>query len=418
MACIRPLLAALLAIGVSACAATPGPAPTAAAPTTHSMIRGEQRPPVTILISIDALNPDRLGRGDTPVLDAMARDGVQSTMRPSFPTLTFPNHTTMVTGLRPDRHGIVANIFYDPRRPASRFYSKDIESSDPFWWAEAEPLWITAEKQGIHSGTMFWPGEEAAHDGVRPYDWVRFDPNFTSAQRIRTVTDWMRRPAAIRPRFVTIYFDDVDKASHKQGPRSDAEIAAVRLIDGLIGDLKQELDALGQPVNFVIVSDHGMRAIRPERTVSLDRILPSESYRLVSYGPFATLDPLPGHEEEVARVLLAPNPDMTCWRKAEVPARFHYGANPRVAAFVCMAAPGGEVMPGMPTNKGDHGYDPDDPEMTGLFLVNGPAFRRGARVPARFNNIDLYPMLARLIGIAPLPNDGDASTLAGLVEAP
>ncbi|CAN5884625.1 ectonucleotide pyrophosphatase/phosphodiesterase [soil metagenome] len=414
MACIRPLLAALLAIGISACAVTSPPASSAAAPA----IASEQRPPVTILISIDALSPDRLGRGDTPVLDALARDGVKSTMRPSFPTLTFPNHTTMMTGLRPDRHGIVANIFYDPRRPTSRFYSNDIESSDPFWWAEAEPLWITAEKQGIHSGTMFWPGEEAAHGDVRPYDWVRFDPNFTSEQRIRTVTDWMRRPAAIRPRFVTIYFDDVDKAGHRQGPRSDAEIAAVRSIDRLIGDLKQELDALGQPVNFVIVSDHGMRAIRPERTVSLDRILPRESYRLVSYGPFATLDPLPGHEEQVAGVLLAPNPDMTCWRKADVPARYHYGANPRVAAFVCLAAPGSEVMPGMPTNKGDHGYDPDDPEMTALFLVNGPAFRRGARVPARFDNVDLYPMLARVIGVAPLPNDGDASTLAGLAKAP
>ena len=412
MVSFRPLLAALLAIGASACAATPPPAPIAAqAPV-------ERRDPVTILISIDAFSPTHLGRGYTPTLDALAAGGVQATMRPSFPTLTFPNHNTLVTGLRPDRNGIVANTMYDPKRPGARFFSKDLESSDPFWWAESEPIWITAEKQGIHSGTMFWPGEEASHDDIRPHDWVRFDPNFTSAQRVRTVMDWMRRPPAIRPRFVTLYFDDVDKAGHKQGPQAEATVAAVRLVDGLIGDLKAGLDTLDQPVNLVIVSDHGMRAIQPERTVSLDRILPRDSYRLASYGPFATLDPLPGHEEEVARVLLAPNPNMTCWRKADVPAHYHYGANPRVAAFVCLAAAGGEVMPGMPTNKGDHGYDPDDPEMTGLFLVNGLAFRRDAHIPARFDNVDLYPMLARVIGIKPLPNDGDASTLAGVVKAP
>jgi predicted AlkP superfamily pyrophosphatase or phosphodiesterase len=408
MASIRLLLAALLAIGVSACATTPPPASTAQAPA-------EQRPPVTILVSIDAFRPDYMGHGDTPVLDALAKQGVRATMRPSFPTLTFPNHTTLVTGQRPDRNGIVANTMYDPKRPGVRFYSKEMESSDPFWWAESEPLWITAEKNGVHAGTMFWPGEEAAHGDVRPYDWIRFDPNFTSAQRMRAVTDWMRRPAAIRPRFVTIYIDDVDKAGHKFGPAAQETRDSVRLIDGLIGDLQSGLDGLGQPVNLVIVSDHGMRAIQPERTVSLDRILPRESYRLASYGPFATLDPLPGHEEEVARALLTPNPNMTCWRKADVPAKFHYGANPRVGAFVCQAAAGGEVMPGMPTNKGDHGYEPDDPDMTALFLVNGPAFRRDARVPAKFDNVDLYPMLARLIGVAPLPNDGDAATLAPLL---
>ncbi len=161
--------------------------------------------PVTILISIDAFRPDYMDRGDTPVLDALAQQGVRATMRPSFPTLTFPNHTTLVTGQRPDRNGIVANTMYDPKRPGVRFYSKEMESSDPFWWAESEPLWITAEKAGVHAGTMFWPGEEAAHGDVRPFDWIRFDPNFTSAQRVRTVTDWMRRPADIRPGFVAIY---------------------------------------------------------------------------------------------------------------------------------------------------------------------------------------------------------------------
>ena len=404
---LRLLLTTLALALLGGCATLPS------APANAS---AEIRTPVTILISIDAFRPDYLGRGDTPVLDALARDGVTATMRPSFPALTFPNHMTLVTGLRPDRHGIVANIMFDPRRPGERFYNKALESSDPFWWAEAEPIWITAEKAGIRTGAMFWPGEEAAHDGIRPSDWARFDPNFTSEQRFRTVMDWMRRPAAIRPRFVTLYLDDVDKTGHKQGPWGAATIEAVRRVDRMIGDLARDLQALDQPANFVIVSDHGMRAVQPERTVRIDTLLPRDSYTLISYGPFASIAPAAGQEETVARILLAPHKDMTCWRKADVPARYHYGANPRVAPFVCQAAAGGEVMAVMPTNKGDHAYDPDDPEMTALFLASGPAFDRTARIPAKFDNVDLYPLLARLIGVAPLPSDGDAATLTGVIR--
>ncbi len=403
----RLLLPLLAGLALPACAATAPLASTSAV---------ERRAPVTILISIDALHPGHLGKGDTPHLDALAAGGVKATMRPSFPVLTFPNHATLATGLRPDRNGIVANIFYDPRRPKTRFYSKELESSDPFWWAEAEPIWITAEKQGIHTGVMFWPGEEAPHDDVRPSDWARFDPNYTEAQRVRTMLDWMRRPAAIRPAFVTSYFDLVDKNAHKNGPYSVATTAAVRQVDALIGDLKAGLDALGQPANLVIVSDHGMRTIEPERTVLLSKLLPPESYRLASFGPFATIDPLPGHEDAVARALLTPNPNMDCWRKADIPARFHYGTNPRIAAFACLAKPGAEVMRDtLPTNKGDHGYDPDDPEMTALFLVNGPAFRPNAAIPAKFDNVDLYPMLAALIGVPARPSDGNPETLRPLL---
>jgi len=399
----RLLLACLTGLALAACATTTPPAST---------VGVERRSPVTILISIDAFRPDYLDRGNTPVLDALARGGVKATMRPSFPTLTFPNHYTLVTGLRPDRHGIVSNTLYDPRRPGTRFQSKELESSDPFWWAEAEPIWITAEKHGVRAGTMFWPGQEAPHDGLRASDWARFDPNFTDAQRVRTVMDWMRRPAGIRPAFVTIYFDLIDRTGHKQGPHSDAMIAAVRQIDALIGELDAGLKALGQSANLVIVSDHGMRAIEPERTVFIQKLLPPGSFRLITFGPFATIDALPGHEEAVAQALLAPNPGMECWRKADVPARFRYGKNPRVAGFLCLARAGGEVMLDKPpTNKGDHGYDPDDPDMTALFLVNGPAFRRNAAIPAKFDNVDLYPMLAALIGVPAIPGDGDPATL-------
>jgi len=156
--------------------------------------------PVTILISIDGFRPDYLDRSITPRLSKLKADGVFAPMRPSFPTKTFPNHYTLVTGLRPDHHGIVGNNMIDPVRPGQMFSLSDPKQSlDPFWWDGAEPIWITAEKQGIRAATAFWPGSEVINHETRPEDWLRFDQNISNIRsltgcgdRRRSVLDWSR----------------------------------------------------------------------------------------------------------------------------------------------------------------------------------------------------------------------------------
>jgi len=405
---ISLLAAAVAATLLQACAATSVPPQSATQ---------EARAPVTILVSIDAFRPDYLRQGNTPNLDALAAGGVQGTMRPSFPALTFPNHEAIITGMRPDRSGIVAGVMYDPRRPGVRFANTEATQSDEFWWEGAEPLWITAEKAGIRTGVMFWPGLEAAHEGVRPTDWARFDFNYLGGQRIRTVLDWMRRPAGIRPRFAVVYLDIVDRTAHKKGVTAPETIAAVRDADRWIGELADGLKALGQPANLVIVSDHGMSDVRLDRVLLTGDLLPAEAYRFTQWGPFAGIDPLPGHEAEVEAALLKPHPYAECWRKADVPARLHYGKHPRVAAIVCLASQGGEIVSIPPTNKADHGYDPDDPDMTALFLVNGPAFDTRAAAPAKFDNVDVNPLLRRLLGLpAATSIDGSDAPFAALLK--
>lgn len=400
----------LAAFALSACVTTPTP------PVAQTASAGV-RAPVTILISIDGFRPDYLYQGNTPNLDALAKGGMQGKMRPSFPSLTFPNHEAMITGLYPDHSGIVAGEMYDARRPGVKFTNKDAQAIDPFWWDGAEPLWTSAQKAGIRTGVMFWPGVEAEHDGVRPSDWSRYDANYLGDQRVRTVLDWMRRPAAIRPKFAIAYFDIVDKTAHKKGPTAPETVAAIRQADGWIGDLVAGLKELGQPANIVIVSDHGMRDIDPAKSVLIDKMLPKDSFRWVQWGPFGAIDALPGHEAEVAAVLLKPNPLMQCWRKGDMPARFHYGKNARVAQFICLAAPGGEVVSVPPTNHGDHGYDPDDPLMAGTVIVNGPAFRAGAPAPPKFDNVDIYPLMRRLIGLPPATNiDGTDAPFRGALK--
>jgi len=373
--------------------------------------------PLTILISIDGFRADYLQRGKTPVLALMAKDGVSAAMRPSFPSITFPNHYTLVTGLRPDEHGIVDNTMEDAARPGVvfRLNLPDVVH-DPIWWDQAEPLWVTAEKQGVRTATMFWPGSDAPIHGVQPHDWRLFDKTVPSVARTEQVLKWLDRPAAERPRFVTLYFNAVDSAGHLYGPESDQVDQALAETDAAVGLLLRGLSARGllDTTDLVVVADHGMAATSQERVIYLGELMPAADFHAVSQGAESGIRPTPGHEEEVAKALLAPHQHMTCWRKADIPARLHFGKNPRVPPFYCLAQDGWLVEAAhtaYPTPKGEHGYDPADPKMAALFIAHGPAFRHGVTLKS-FDNVDVYPLLAALVGVKPRPNDGNLADLA------
>jgi predicted AlkP superfamily pyrophosphatase or phosphodiesterase len=376
-----------------------------------------QSRPVTILISIDGFRADYLARGITPNLSRIAAGGANAAMHPSFPSTTFPNHYTLVTGLRPDRHGIVSNTMEDARRPGETF---TMATADPFWWSEAEPIWTTAERAGVRTATMFWPGSNLAIDNIRPRDWWLYSKDNSEAQRVDAVIDWLRRPAATRPALATLYFDTVDTAGHKYGPDAEKTNDAIRAVDAQIGRLTEGLVTLGLSANFVIVADHGMAATTPERTIELWKIAKPKDYRAIGYGPVVGLIPTKGREARLEKALRKPNPNMNCARKENLPPSLHYGKNPRVPPYICIARIGWLIITSPPAPDkpieagGAHGYDPASREMDALFIGFGPAFKAGTSLPA-FDNVDVYPLLARLIGVAPRPGDGTiASTVAAL----
>ena len=407
-------LAAAAALG--ACATT---TPLAVGPPLAAT--AELRAPVTILVSLDGFRPDYLDRGITPNLNALAAAGISAAMRPSYPSKTFPNHWTLVTGLRPDRTGIVANKMIDASRPSETF---TMASDDPFWWNTAEPIWVTAENAGIRTATAFWPGSNVAwgatrakewpndlSGGVRPEDWTQFNQAISDRQRVDIVVDWLRRPAATRPGFITLYFDEVDTAGHQYGPFDAHMNAAVAAVDAAIGRLRGQLAALGQPVNFVIVADHGMAAISADRVIVLDTFSTAEDYDVVEDGVYASVNPKPGRDAAVEKALLGPHgPHLTCYRKADVPERFHYGKNPRVPAILCMPDDGWTVLahPAKYAIKGGaHGYDNFAPDMLALFLASGPAIKPLGKLPT-FDNVDIAPLLRDLLGLPAGQNlDGD-----------
>ena len=398
------IAAAALAAILQACAT----APVAAPPPAVAPVAVEQRAPVTILVSIDGFRSDYMARGITPTLTRLATGGVTAPMHPSFPSKTFPNHWTLVTGLYPDHHGITANKIEDESRLKDVF---TMSTDDPYWWNAAEPIWVDAEKAGIRSATEFWPGSNVAIGGVkasewpyemqggtRPSDWAQFNQVITGEQRVNAVLDWLRRPAAIRPKLVTLYFDTVDTAGHSYGPDDKRTTDAVADIDKSITLLVDGLKALGQPANLIIVADHGMAQTSSARTVLLG--LQPDDAHIVETGPYASLAPAPGREAAVEKILLGKHEHFECWRKAEIPARFHYGTNPRIPPIFCLAETGWEITDKAPKRDkvgGNHGFDNMAPEMSALFIANGPAFRPGV-LPA-FTNVDVYPLLRDLIGL-------------------
>ncbi|MBS0570523.1 MAG: alkaline phosphatase family protein [Proteobacteria bacterium] len=376
-----------------------------------------------ILISIDGYRADYITRGLSPNLATLASKGVRAeAMKPAFPTLTFPNHYTIVTGLYPDHHGIVNNRFTDPVTGANFVYKQQADISDPHWWG-GEPLWVGVQRQGKRAATMFWPGSDVAIDGVRPQHWRQYDGNFTPTQRVEQVLQWLDLPNGQRPDFVTLYLEQVDHAGHEYGPDSPQVDAALREDDAALGRLVAGLKQRGifPSTNIVVVSDHGMTATSPDRLIVLDKFIDMRNVTVITAGVLAGLVPKSGHEAGIDRALLAAHAHMRCWNKADIPARLHYGSNARIPPIVCVADDGWLIetqsyldRPKHYISRGDHGYDNDDPNMRALFVAEGPAFRRGIVVP-EFANVDVYPLLTRILGIKPAPNDGDIGPVAGML---
>jgi predicted AlkP superfamily pyrophosphatase or phosphodiesterase len=393
-------------------------------------VAASTRPPSTgptplILMSIDGYRSDYLDRGHSPVLAALAADGVRAKgMRPVFPSITYPNHYTLVTGLYPDQHGVVNNTMHDPIL-GSFSPSNRAANIDGRWWDGAEPIWVTAQKRGLRTASVFYPGTQADIRGVRPSYWELFDSSVAPAARVDEVLSWLDLPQDQRPTLVSLYFEHVDVAGHGYGPDSPQVDEALLSVDAALGRLVSGLrqrHAL-DTTNLIILSDHGMSASSPDRVVLLDAIVDVNHIELTNSMVNLGIDPKPGYETEVERALLAPQQHLQCWKKETLPEKFHYGHNGRIPSIVCLAEAGWMVSTATIESKrphtplGEHGYDNDDPQMQGLFVAHGPSFKQHLTVPV-FDNINVYALLTKLIGIEPLPNEGHLAATAAILRKP
>lgn len=379
--------------------------------------------PTVILVSFDGWRADYHTRASLPNLERLMARGVRAeALIPSFPSKTFPNHYTLVTGLYPGHHGIVANSIWDAATGRLFTLANRQEVQDPMWWG-GEPIWITAMRAGQRAAPMFWPGSEAPIAGSHPTYWKPYDETIPGSARVAQVLAWLDLPAEQRPTFLALYFEDTDDAGHA-GPELPALADALGRSDAWIGELMAGLAArrLTDRVNVVIVSDHGMASTSTDRVVVLDDYIALDDVQIVDINPTLGLIPKPGREDAVYQSLKRA-PHLAVYRKAETPEHWHYRHHPRIPPIVGAADEGWQVMTRAQLERqkarvlgqvsGQHGYDPRVTSMRALFVAAGPAVREGVVVEP-FENVSVYNVLARILGLTPAPNDGDPA-VAGRV---
>lgn len=414
--------AALLAacgVGTPGPPASPPAAGAAAAGSGGINRPDQQSKPYVVLVSLDGFRADYLHRFATPNLDRLASRGVRAEgLIPVFPSKTFPNHYSIVTGLYADRHGIVANRFWDPERRAA-YSLRDRDAVRDATWYGGEPIWVTAERQGMVSASFFWPGSEAAIGGVRPTFWKPYSDSVPNDSLVDRVLQWLQLAPERRPHLVTAYIHDVDDAGHRVGP-DDARVGdAIREADRAIGRLLDGIASLpfAARVNLIVVSDHGMAAYGPETFVALDTLIDTTAIRIADAGPNANLFVAgpPARARAVRDSINSRLRHGRAYLRADVPARLHYRDNPRVGDLVIVMEEHytvGLLAQAPRAAGGTHGWDPDLASMHGIFLAAGPGVRGGQTIPA-FRNVHIYPLLADLLGLAPAADiDGQRRVLA------
>lgn len=367
-----------------------------------------------VVLSMDGFRSDYPEKAHTPTLDSLARVGVRSTFRPCFPSVTFPNHYSMATGLHPDHHGLVSNFFYDEQRDS--VYA--MGNLDPAFYG-GEPIWNTAEKQGVKSAAFFWVGSEVPAEGGQPSIWKKFDKSVSFSNRADSVVSWLKLPEEVRPHLIMWYMEEPDGIGHACTPDSSATLEKVEELDAVLNHFFTEARQLDifDKIDFIVLSDHGMATYYPEKYVNLNDYLPRDSFEYVFDGVPTLLYPKKSYVDS-AYAILQRVPHITAWKKNEIPEKYVYGTNPRIGDLYVMPDIGTYVQfrpKSSPRYAATHGYDNFAPEMQAIFYAAGPSFKKQVEVPA-MANVNLYLIIARLLNLKPAPNDGDSSVVEQLMK--
>lgn len=384
-----------------------------------------QNKPYVILISFDGFRWDYLNRGITPNLQYIKDNGVSAlSLRPCFPSKTFPNHYSIVTGMYPENHGIIANNFID-QFTKEKFSIKDtMEVRNPKWY-RGEAIWETAKRQGVITASYFWPGSEVELEYRRPNYFERYEHARPYESRIKGVLDWMMLPYAERPHFVTLYFDAADTYGHKFGPDSEELNNSLMNLDSLVGKLLRGLTDLGfrDSTDLIIVSDHGMTEVSSESIINIEKLIPKYNCKFFDNGPLMFIFPKDEEKDFVYNELKNLQKNFKVYKKSELPEFYHFSHNSFVPDILIIADPGWTLISNKDerwvksyNSKGNHGYDPNFLHMHGIFLAVGSSFKQNYRT-GTINNIDIYPLLAKILHIFPNNNvDGRLERIEFLLK--
>ncbi|NJL51758.1 MAG: alkaline phosphatase family protein [Hydrococcus sp. SU_1_0] len=391
---------------------------------TRTVQKNNKLEPTVILISFDGFRWDYLEKVDTPNLDNLIANGVKAkALIPAFPTKTFPNHYTIVTGLYPENHGIIANTMYDPQFNSTFSLGDRSSVEDGRWWG-GEPIWVTAKKQGQVSATLFWPGSEAPIKDIRPTYWEKYNGKLAYHKRVQKVLDWLELPTEKRPTFIALYFDEPDSQGHKYGSDSKEVRDAIGKVDTTLGWLLEALKQreILEKVNIIVTSDHGMTTISPERVIFLDDYIDLNTVEIIDWSPVLALRPRNGEKEKVYNALANAHPQLNVYYKKDIPERLHFRNHGRITPIIGIANEGWSITSHSLLNSlktqllgGSHGYDNQLSSMHGIFIASGPVFKKGLIVES-FENIHIYDLIAKILDLNPASNDGNLDSVEILLK--
>nr|XP_032835358.1 ectonucleotide pyrophosphatase/phosphodiesterase family member 7-like [Petromyzon marinus] len=370
-----------------------------------------------LLVSFDGFRWDYDEDVDTPNLDHLRTVGVAARyMVPPFVTITSPSHFTLVTGRHPESHGVIHNMLFNPETGEKANFQKTTLRSE--WWNQTLPIWITAQNQGLKTGSLHFPGGAVNYSGQTPFKSVAEETD----HQYNNVTEWRINIGVVMDwfvndglEFVALYYGEPDLTGHLSGPETEERRAMVRQVDETIGFLVDAIEKRGlkDTLNVIITSDHGM--ITTRKAPDIDEIVLSKfidfkedlKFDLVDYGPSGMLLPKEGKEEEVYQALKGAHPHLHVYKKEEFPERFHYRNHERILPILVYGDPGYVVNGRMifQFNKGDHGYDNEVPGMRTIFRAFGPRFRRGYAAEP-FASVHVYALMCELLGVQPEPHNG------------
>jgi len=376
-------------------------------------------------MSLDGFRWDYQDLYETPAMDRLAARGVRAeSLQPVFPTLTFPNHYSIATGLYPANHGLVANDFPD-NKSGDWYEYKRRESVQQGRWYGGEPIWVAAEKNGMVSAAFFFVGTEADIGGIEPTYWNQFDDNISGSRRVAQVLKWLAMPTEKRPHLITLYFEHVDVDTHEYGVGSHESISEIKRVDRYLGTLMDGIDELSysEDVYIVLVSDHGQSSYDLDaKVLSLDKLLDLDGISIVEGGTYAYLffdekDPARARQmrDDINRVWRHGR----AWLPEETPEHWHVSAESRFPDVIVQPeAHFGVVSRRDKMHKmtrGDHGWDPSFKDMHGIFIAAGPRLPKGETL-GTVSNLDIYPLMMEILEI-PLtaPIDGDPDKLTRLL---
>ena len=400
-----------------------------AAAAVNAQQRIDDLKPTVILIALDGFRYDYIEKFQTPNLKRLSTQGVRARwLIPSFPTKTFPNHYTVVTGLYPENHGIVENSVYDFGEVFKIDDRRQVQDSR--WWL-GEPIWVTAERQGQIAGSYFFVGSEAEVAGRRPTYWRTYNGKVPPEMRIDKLLAWFDLPAAKRPTVMSIYFSDTDDSGHEFGPDAEETRYAALNADRYVGRLFDGLRARGieNKVNLIIFSDHGMAARDQRNAVVMDDYFDTKDKSIadpiLTSGEIWQIFPKPGKEKLIMDRLKSIE-HAKCWRKADIPSRLHYRSGARVAPIICSPEEGWNLTTrerfesakkseDFGNIRGAHGYDNQFVSMRATFVAHGPAFKQGY-LAEPFENVHVYEMMCKILGLKPAKNDGDLAMVRGMLR--